>query len=220
MEVRMRFTDRREAGRMLAVRLAELPGMHDVIVLGLPRGGLPVAAEVAGALHAPLDLVNVRKLGVPGQEELAMGAIAAGGVRVVDEQALAMLGVDRAQVERAAVDEGFELARRERIYHEGREVPALGGRTVVLVDDGLATGATMCAAVAAVRAAAPAKVIVAVPVAPADAVARLWRLADEVVVLSVPDPFFSVGAWYDDFTQVTDAEVRALLAAPVGSGAQ
>lgn len=219
----MRFTDRREAGRVLAVRLAELPGLHDVIVLGLPRGGLPVAEEVASALHAPLDLVNVRKLGVPGHEELAMGAIAAGGVRVVDERALAMLGVDRAQLERAAEDEGFELARRERLYHEGRAAPPLRGRTVILVDDGLATGATMQAAVAAVRADAPAKVVVAVPVAPADAVARLWRLADEVVVLSVPDPFFSVGAWYDDFTQVSDDEVRGILArapAAARSGAQ
>lgn len=219
----MRFTDRREAGRVLAVRLAESPELHDTIVLGLPRGGLPVAEEVADALHAPLDMINVRKLGVPGHEELAMGAIAPGGVRVVDEQTLAMLGVDRVQLERAAEDEGFELARRERLYHEGRAGAALRGRTVILVDDGLATGATMRAAVAAVRADAPAKVVVAVPVAPADAVARLWRLADEVVVLSVPDPFFSVGAWYDDFTQVTDDEVRAILArAPVAarSGAQ
>lgn len=219
----MRFTDRREAGQVLAVRLAELPAMHDPIVVGLPRGGLPVAEEVAHALHAPLDLINVRKLGVPGHEELAMGAIAAGGVRIVDEQALAMLGVDRVQVEQAAQDEGFELARRERLYHEGRGAPPLRGRTVILVDDGLATGATMHAAVMAVRAESPAQVIVAVPVAPADAVARLWRLADEVVVLSVPDPFFSVGAWYDDFTQVTDGEVRGILArsaVPARSGVQ
>lgn len=219
----MRFTDRREAGRVLAVRLGELPAMHDAIVLGLPRGGLPVAEEVAHALHAPLDLINVRKLGVPGHEELAMGAIAAGGVRVVDEQALAMLGVDRAQVEQVAQDEGFELKRRERLYHAGRGAPALRGRTVIIVDDGLATGATMRAAVTAVRAESPAQVVVAVPVAPADAVARLWRLADEVVVLSVPDPFFSVGAWYDDFTQVSDDEVREILAraaVPARSGVQ
>lgn len=204
---------------MLADRLGTLAGMPQVMVLGLPRGGLPVAAEVADALHAPLDAICVRKLGVPGHEELAMGAIASGGVRVRDDAALSMYAVPEPVIDRVAEDEGYELARRERVYRDGRQAPALAGRFVILVDDGLATGATMRAAVRAVRQQHPARVIVAVPVAPRDAVALLKQEADQVVVLATPEPFFSVGAWYDDFGQTSDAEVREILGAHVTSGA-
>jgi putative phosphoribosyl transferase len=207
----MRFRDRQDAGRALAERLAAYAGLDDVIVLGLPRGGVPVAAEVARALGAPLDVLAVRKLGVPGHEELAMGAIAAGGVRVLDDATRLLYDVPPGAVDRVAEDEGFELARRERIYRDGRPVPRLAGRTVILVDDGLATGSTMRAAVRAVRLERPARVIVAVPVAPSDACALLRQEADECVCATIQDPFFAVGVWYDHFPQTTDDEVRALL---------
>lgn len=210
-EARMRFKDRQEAGRTLAASLAAYAGRDDVIVLGLPRGGVPVAAEVARALGAPLDTLIVRKLGVPGHEELAMGAIAGGGVRVVDEATQRHFDVSPAAVERVAEDEGFELTRRERLYREGRLRPFLGGRVVILVDDGLATGATMRAAVQAVRRQGAARVVVAVPVAPSDACALLAQEADACVCATTQDPFFAVGAWYDDFAQTTDAEVQELL---------
>lgn len=216
----MRFRDRREAGRMLADRLSTLSGMQQLMVLGLPRGGIPVAAEVAEGLHAPLDAICVRKLGVPGHEELAMGAIASGGVRVQDDAALSMYGVPSTVVDRVAEDEAFELARRERCYRDGRPAPDLTGRIVILVDDGLATGATMRAAVRAARQQHPARVIVAIPVAPKDAVALLKQEADQVVVLTTPEPFFAVGTWYDAFEQTSDAEVKELLGAHVTSGAQ
>lgn len=216
----MRFRDRREAGRMLADRLSTLSGMQQLMVLGLPRGGIPVAAEVAEGLHAPLDAICVRKLGVPGHEELAMGAIASGGVRVQDDAALSMYGVPATVVDRVAEDEAFELARRERCYRDGRPAPDLTGRIVILVDDGLATGATMRAAVRAARQQHPARVIVAIPVAPKDAVALLKQEADQVVVLTTPEPFFAVGTWYDAFEQTSDAEVKELLGAHVTSGAQ
>lgn len=207
----MRFSDRREAGAALGARLRPLGARSDIVVIGLPRGGIPVAAAVAEALGAPLDVLPVRKLGLPGHEEYAMGAIAPGGVRVLDDSTLARFGVAPEAVARVVEDEGYELARRERLYRGGRAASALDGRTVILVDDGLATGATMRAAVRSVRAARPARVIVAIPVAPAEAIADLAREADEVVCLETPDPFFAVGAWYDDFRQVSDDEVRAAL---------
>lgn len=210
---------------MLGERLRMLAGSRDVVVLGLPRGGIPVAAAVAEALHAPLDVLPVRKLGLPGHEEFAMGAIAPGGVRVLDEGTVARFGVPPEAVVRVVEDETRELARRERAYRGERAPTDLRGRTVVLVDDGLATGATMRAALRSVRAAGPARVIVAVPVAPAEAVAQLRREADEIVCLEMPDPFLAVGAWYDDFAQVSDEEVRAVLEEPPavprrGSGAE
>lgn len=207
----MRFKDRKEAGRVLAASLVRYAGRDDVIVLGLPRGGVPVAAEVAQALGAPLDTLMVRKLGVPGHEELAMGAIATGGVRVLDDTAQSLFGVPPEAVDRVTEDEEFELARRERLYRDGRAAPRLTDRIVILVDDGLATGSSMRAAVRAVRRERPALVVVAVPVAPPDTCALLRLEADECVCASTQDPFFSVGAWYDDFPQLTDAEVQALL---------
>lgn len=216
----MPFSDRAEAGRALADRLADFTGRDDVTVLGLPRGGLPVAAEVARAIRAPLDVWCVRKLGVPGHEEMAMGAIASGGERVVDRGTLAMVGVSDAAVDRVVGDEAFELARRERLYRGTRGTPVLRRRTAILVDDGLATGATMCAAVRAVKRAGAARVVVAVPVASVEACARIAREADACVCLSTPEPFFAVGAWYDDFPQLTDAEVLETLGvADAGSGA-
>ncbi len=207
----MRFRDRQEAGQVLATSLAHFAGRDDVVVLGLPRGGVPVAAEVARALGAPLDTLVVRKLGVPGHEELAMGAIASGGVRVLDETSQAMYGIPDAAIERVTADESFELARRERLYRLGRPALEVKGRTVILVDDGLATGSTMRAAVRSVRERGAVRVVVAVPVAPPDSCALLRHEADDCVCAALHDPFFSVGAWYDDFAQTTDAEVQELL---------
>lgn len=206
------FHDRGEAGRQLAARLGAYAHRDDVIVLALPRGGVPVGAEVASALDAPLDVFVVRKLGVPGHEELAMGAIASGGVRVIDEYIVAQLGVSDEQVRRITEREQAELERRERQYRDDLPLPDLTGRTVILVDDGLATGATMRAAVQAVRAARPAKVVVAVPVGARDTCASLRQIADDVVCPVTPDPFLAVGIWYADFDQTTDEEVEELLA--------
>jgi len=206
------FADRVEAGRALAAELAGWAGRDDVIVLALPRGGVPVAAEVAQALGAPLDVFLVRKLGVPGHEELAMGAIASGGEPLLNEETVRALGITPEQVARVVAAERAELARREREYRGARPAPELRGRTVILVDDGLATGSTMHAAALAVRRAEPARIIVAVPVASEDACELLRDAADEVVAVATPEPFYAVGAWYADFTQTTDAEVRALLA--------
>jgi predicted phosphoribosyltransferase len=197
---------------MLAQALARYAGRDDVIVLGLPRGGVPVAFEVAQALPAPLDVFLVRKLGVPGQEELAMGAIASGGVRVLNHSILGLLLLDERDVEAVAAREQRELARREQAYREDRAEPALAGKVVIVIDDGLATGATMRAAVAALRQRQPARVVVAVPVGAADTCALLREEADEVVCLRSPEPFGGVGLWYDDFSQTSDDEVRALLA--------
>jgi predicted phosphoribosyltransferase len=205
------FRDRAEAGDVLAGHLGHYAGRDDVLVLALPRGGVPVAARVASALGAPLDVFVVRKLGVPGHEELAMGAIASGGVQVVNEQVVGRLGLGEVDLRRVAEAEARELARRERSYREGRAPPDLSGRVVVLVDDGLATGSTMRAAVAAARRLGPARVVVAVPTAPASTCQRLRGEADEVVCATTPRPFRAVGYSYRSFPQTSDEEVRALL---------
>lgn len=208
-----RFRDRREAGRQLAELLRSYEHDEHVIVLGLPRGGVPVAYEVAQALDAPLDVFVVRKLGVPGHEEYAMGAIASGGIRVLNHDAIRDLHLPIEAVNAVERAERTELERRERLYRDGRPAPVLRGRTVILVDDGLATGSTMLAAVAAVRTQEPKSVVVAVPVASREACDALRRRADACLCVSNPDPFYGVGLWYLDFTQTTDDEVRRLLAA-------
>ena len=205
------FRDRRDAGRVLAERLDRYRDRSDVVVLGLPRGGVPVAYEVAVALHLPLDVFLVRKLGVPGQEELAMGAIASGGVVVLNEDVVRALSIAPAAVHRVAVDEGRELAR------QGRTAPELAGRTVILVDDGLATGASMRAAIQAVRERQPGRVVVAVPAAPAPTCRELLALVDEVVCASTRAPFSAVSAAYWDFAQTTDDEVQRLLHSAVSA---
>jgi putative phosphoribosyl transferase len=207
------FRDRVEAGDVLAARLGHYAGRDDVLVLALPRGGVPVAARVAKALGAPLDVFVVRKLGVPGHEELAMGAIASGGVRVHNEEVVSKLRLDDATIERVAEAEERELARREHRYRERRPPPELAGRVVILVDDGLATGSTMRAAVAAARRLGPARVVVAVPTAPASTCVELRREADEVVCATTPRPFRAVGYSYRSFPQTSDEEVRDLLQA-------
>jgi len=191
--------------------LQRYAGRDDVLVLALPRGGVPVGHEVAQALGAPLDVFLVRKLGVPGREELAMGAIASGGVRVLNDLVVSELGIPPEQIDQAAERELRELQRRERAYRGNRPAPNVRGRIVILVDDGLATGSTMRAAVAALRRLGPGLVVVAVPLGAADACNDLRSEADEVVCASTPEPFFAVGMWYDDFSQTTDEEVRQLL---------
>lgn len=204
-----RFTDRQEAGRVLAERLAHLQGHEDLLVLALPRGGVAVGFEVARALHAELDVFIVRKLGYPGHEEYAMGAIASGGVRVMN--ILPGSGVTEREVNAVVVREQAELARRERLYRGSRPPVAIAGRTVIVVDDGLATGATMRAAVAAIRKMEPARLIVAVPVGAPETCEQLRGEADEVVCAATPEPFQAVGLWYRDFPQSTDDEVKHLL---------
>ena len=207
-----RFRDRREAGVRLAARLAAYAGQPDVVVLALPRGGVPVASEVARALGAPLDVFLVRKLGVPFHRELAMGAIASGGVRVLNTAILDAFGIPTEAVDAVAREEEAELARREREYRGDRAAPDVRGKVVILVDDGLATGATMRAAATALRRLGPARIVVAVPTASAEACADLTDTADEVVCAETPEPFLAVGAWYDDFSETTDDDVRRLLA--------
>src|SRR4051794_19860325 len=208
----MRFRDRTDAGRRLAARLGRYAGRDDVIVLALPRGGVPVGAEVAQALHAPLDVFLVRKLGVPGHEELAMGAVATGGVRVLNEQVVRALHIPDQVIDAVARWELEELARRERLYRGDRPPPDVRGRTVILVDDGLATSATMLAAVRALRQQQPARIVVAVPIASRDTCELLRDEADDVICAATPDPFYAVGLWYENFEQLTDEEVRELLA--------
>jgi len=206
----MRFVDRRQAGQFLAQRLAGYRDDASVIVLALPRGGVPVAFEVARALDAPLDVFIVRKLGLPGHEEFAMGAIATGEVMVMNPD-LTNAGIPQATIDAVAARERVELARRERLYRGDRPPVAIADRTVILVDDGLATGSTMLAAATAVRRQRPRRTIVAVPVAAAETCRALRRIVDDVVCATTPDPFMAVGAWYDDFRQVSDDEVHALL---------
>jgi erythromycin esterase-like protein/predicted phosphoribosyltransferase len=207
-----RFRDRIEAGRLLAEHLRRYAGRDDLVVLGLPRGGVPVAFEVAHALEAPLDIFLVRKLGVPGHEELALGAIATGGTRVLNKQLIESLDIPPEWIEAIDAKERRELERRERAYRGERPPPDVAGKTVILVDDGLATGSTMLAAVHAIRADDPARVVVAVPVADPEVCAGLRSVADEVVCLSTPQPLQAVGLWYQDFSQTADDEVRELLA--------
>lgn len=209
----MQFRNRTEAGQRLARELAARFGQrNDLLVLALPRGGVPVAFEVAKALDAPLDLFIVRKLGVPGQEELAMGAIATGGVRVLNDEAIRLLRISPAVIDAVAARERRELARRERAYRGATPAPDVRGRTVILVDDGLATGATMRAAVTALRQQGPASIVVAVPTASPESCDEFRSEVDVIVCAITPDPFLGVGRWYVDFSQTTDDEVRALMA--------
>lgn len=205
------FRDRAEAGRRVAGRLGRYARCEDAVVLGLPRGGVPVAFEVAQALELPLDVFTVRKLGAPGHEELAMGAIASGGVRVLNEDVITLLGVSPETIERAAERERQELRRRELEYRGTEEPIDVKGLTAIVVDDGLATGSTMRAAVSALRRRGAARVVVAVPTASPDVCEDLGREVDEVVCATTPEPFHSVGAWYEDFSQTTDEEVKDLL---------
>jgi predicted phosphoribosyltransferase len=205
------FRNRHEAGRLLAGRLAAYADRADVVILALPRGGVPVAFEIAAALNAPLDVMVVRKLGVPGHEELAMGAIATGGVQVINEEVVRHLGLTPAVLASVAAIERHELARRERTYRGERSPVTVEGRTVILVDDGLATGSTMRAAVAALRKRGPARIVVAVPTAAPETCEEFKVEVDEMVCATTPTPFYGVGQWYDDFSQTTDEEVRDLL---------
>ncbi len=207
----MYFRDRVEAGHVLARNLESYKDKPNVLVLGLPRGGVPVAHEVARQLNAPLDVFIVRKLGVPGHEELGMGAIATGGIRILNDSVIEQLGIPPKTVELVTAKEQEELARRERLYRGERPLPAIQGRTIIVVDDGLATGSTMKAAVAALRERQPARLIVAVPTAPIETCGELKMIADEVVCPLTPEPFYSVGGSYIDFSQTTDEEVRELI---------
>ena len=207
-----RFRNRADAGRQLAEKLAVYANRPDVLVLALPRGGVPVGSEVARAVGAPLDVFLVRKLGVPGYEELAMGAVASGGVRVLNDEIVRGLGISEHQIDAVVARELQELARRERLYRGDHPPPDVAGRTVILVDDGLATGATMRAAVQALRQQHPVRIVVAVPTASPDTNEALKVEADDVICAMTPEPFFAVGHWYQDFTQTTDNEVRELLA--------
>jgi predicted phosphoribosyltransferase len=211
--LRAPYQDRSDAGRRLAGMLSVYAHRDDVVVLALPRGGVPVGFEVAMALGAPLEVFVVRKLGVPGHEELAMGAIASGGVRVLDPAVIQLAGVGDADVQRITAIEQTELERRERQYRGERAFPDLRGKVAILVDDGLATGSTMRAAVAALRQEGPSKIVVAVPVAAPDVCAAFRDVADEIVCAATPSPFHAVGLWYEDFAQTSDDEVHALLAA-------
>ena len=205
------FRDRREAGRLLAAKLTAYANRPDVIVLALPRGGVPVGYEVARALGAPLDVFVVRKLGVPGYEELAMGAVATGGVRVLNDQVVSRLGIPEHVIDAAAAREQQELARRERLHRGGRPPLDVRNRTVILVDDGLAAGATMHAAIAALRQLHPARIVVAVPTASAETCEEMRAEADDVICAVTPEPFQAVGRWYQDFSQTMDEEVQDLL---------
>jgi len=214
------FRDRREAGRRLAEKLARYASGPDIVVLALPRGGVPVGFEVADALRAPLDVFLVRKLGLPGHEELAVGAVASGGAPLVNAQDLARFQVSDEQIQRVIDREKRELARRERAYRGDAPARDVRGKTVVLVDDGLATGSSMQAAVIALRQHEPARLVVAVPVAPPEVCDAFRRLADEVVCAYTPTPFTAVSEWYEDFAQTTDDEVRRLLALSRASAEQ
>lgn len=211
MTARLPLGNREEAGRLLAAELSAWRHQPDVVVLALPRGGVPVAAEIARSLDVPLDLMLVRKLGVPGNEELAMGAIASGDVQVLNEHVMEWLQLSGTAVAMAVQREQRELQRREQVYRGSRPLPRLQGQRVILVDDGLATGASMRAAIQAARQQGAAGIIVAVPVGAPDSVERIRKLADKVVCPHMPEPFTSIGQWYEDFRQVSDEEVQALL---------
>jgi predicted phosphoribosyltransferase len=213
-----RFRNRREAGRLLASQLAAYANRPDLIVLALPRGGVPVAYEVARALDAPLDVFLVRKLGVPGHEEFALGAIATGGVRVINQDVVRRLRIPPDTIQAIAVQEQRELARRERLYRGNRPAPEVRGRTVMLVDDGLATGATMLAAIKALKSQGAGRILVAVPIASPETCDQLAKEVDDIVCAVTPEPFDAVGLWYEDFSQTTDDEVRELLARDTSMG--
>ncbi len=206
-----RFSDRRDAGRVLAQELTAYAGRSDVIVLALPRGGVPVAYEVALALNAPLDIFIVRKLGLPGHEELAIGAIASGGVRVRNEDIIHALNIPEAMINRVAQQELQELGRREQLYRGARPMLDVQDKTVILIDDGLATGASMRAAVSGVRTQHPARIVIAVPTAAPETCNAFEFEVDEIVCAMTPEPFFGVGKWYENFSQITDEEVHTLL---------
>jgi predicted phosphoribosyltransferase len=212
----MRFRDRVQAGQMLAEALQRFKDRPGVLILALPRGGVPVAYEVAIALNAPLDVFIVRKLGVPGHEELAMGAIASGGVRALNTSVIQQLRISQSVIDQVAAREGEELRRREQLYRGDKASLNTSGQTVILIDDGLATGSTMKAAVAALRRQNPAKIIVAVPTAPSETCEDLQRDADEVICAVTPEPFYAVGMWYEQFDQTTDQEVTELIRKAAG----
>ena len=205
------YSNRSEAGHALARELSHYANRRDVVVLALPRGGVPIGFEIAHALHAPLDIFLVRKLGVPQYEELAMGAIASGGTRVLNETVVRQLRLTAETIEEVSRREHQELERREKAFRDGRQQVSVSNRICILVDDGLATGSTMRAAVMALKRQNPQRVIVAVPVAASDTCAEFETLADEVICLYTPEPFMAVGRWYDDFAQLTDEEVRDYL---------
>jgi putative phosphoribosyl transferase len=209
-----RFQTRTEAGQQLATRLKAYANRPDVWVLGLPRGGVPVAYEVAKALNVPLDICLVRKLGVPGHQELAMGAIASGGVRVLNYDVISWLGILEKTIDKVAIAELRELQRRDRAYRGDRPQPDVRNRTVILIDDGIATGSTMRAAITVLKSQHPARLIVAIPVAPAETCDELRTEVDDIVCLLTPEPFYAIGLWYENFAQTTDEEVRHLLAQP------
>ena len=212
------LTDRREAGRLLAEQLANYAGRDDVVVLGLPRGGVVVAFEVAKALYVPLDIFLVRKLGTPGQEELAIGAIASGGVRVMNEDVVGAFGLSDAQIEAVVSREQAELDRRERAYRGDTEPLDLSGKTVIVIDDGLATGASMRTALRSLKSHRPSRIVLAVPTAPRSTCVTLEREVDEAICLMAPEPFYAIGQWYVDFSQTSDEEVVSLLRAAAGFG--
>lgn len=207
-----RFVDRDHAGRLLGIALSRYRGQPELIVLALPRGGVPVAARVADSLGAPLDVCVVRKVGVPGHEELALGAIASGGARIFNRDVVEQLDLSSAAMDRLIAEEESELRRRESAYRGDRPFPDLHGRTVIVVDDGAATGASTRVAVRALRQLGPRRIVVALPVASREAVRMLAAEADDCVCLAKPEPFYGVGAWYEDFSQLTDDDVRAVLA--------
>ena len=210
--MKRQFFNRTEAGRFLAEKLTTYANRRDVLVLALPRGGVPVASEVANALNVPLDVFVVRKLGLPHHPELAMGAIASGGVRVFNGDVVNSLQIPDEVVDAVSAQEFAELQRREKAYRDDLSSPDVEGKTVILVDDGIATGSTMLAAIAALRQLNAARILVATPVVPASAYYEIRRVADEVVAVMMPEDFYAVGQWYEDFSQTSDDEVRELLA--------
>ncbi len=205
------FTDRRDAGRKLAKELSAYANRSDVLVLALPRGGVPVAYEIALALNAPLDIFTVRKLGLPGHEELAMGAIATGGARVINQDVVRTFNVPQAIIEVVVKKELKELERRERVFRGDRTMREIHGKTVILIDDGLATGASMHAAIMGLRAKDPARIVVAVPTAALETCEAFKHMVDEMICATTPEPFYGVSRWYDDFSQTSDEEVQTLL---------